>query len=419
MNQYIKRIKKVMDRVEDHSLMLLFSGAAKHKTQDQSYEFTVNRHFFYLTGLDEQDLTLALHKDGEKVDVHMFIVETTELMAKWDGERLSKEDVVKQLDIKESNVHFATELMGFVKNLMSFGRRSATLPPKNLYLNLYRYNEEKLALGLDDYSQIVKAYPELTIKNIEHSISLSRMIKSDEEINDIKQAITYTKNGLDEVMNRLSSLDNEHQVMVTYESSIRMQGSRGTSFHTISASGAHATVLHYDKNNGPLDKNNCILLDLGALHNNYASDITRVYPIGGTYSDRQKQLYEIVLDVNKRVIEYAKPGVTWKDMNTFANQLLSEHLMAIDLIKDPKELTKYYYHSIGHFLGLDVHDVGINSMPFEAGMVITVEPGLYIAEEGIGIRIEDDVLITKDGSLNLSSDIIKEVKDIEERMKNR
>ena len=198
---------------------------------------------------------------------------------------------------------------------------------------------------------------------------------------------------------------------------ITLDGSGGCAFDTIAASGENATVLHYIDNDSILKEDDLILFDLGALHNNYGADISRTLPLSGIFTDRQEDIYEIVLKANKETIEFVKEGITWAELNKFAKDILISETKKIGLIVDDSDIDKYYYHSIGHFLGLDVHDVGQYDLPLQAGMVITIEPGLYIKEEGIGIRIEDDILVTKEGRVNLSEEIIKEVQDIEEFIK--
>jgi Xaa-Pro aminopeptidase len=160
-----------------------------------------------------------------------------------------------------------------------------------------------------------------------------------------------------------------------------------------------------------------ILFDLGANKNKYCSDITRTVPVDGVYTDRQKALYSIVLEANKQVIAAAKPGTTINELNEIAKAVIFEGLLHLKLLNNMDELTKFYYHGVSHYLGLDVHDVGDREKPLEAGCLITVEPGVYVWDEGIGIRIEDDILITENGNINLSSDIPKEINEIEELMK--
>jgi Xaa-Pro aminopeptidase len=178
-----------------------------------------------------------------------------------------------------------------------------------------------------------------------------------------------------------------------------------------------ATILHYHDNNKPLQKDSLILLDLGATYNEYNADISRKYPVSGKFSERQKVLYQMVLDVNKEMITWIKPGKTMAEFKEAGKMLLAKKALDIGLIKHVDDIIKYYYHGLGHHLGLDVHDLSDQQKVLTEGMVITVEPGIYIEEESIGIRIEDDCLITKDGVINLSEHIIKEIKDIEAAMK--
>ncbi len=156
---------------------------------------------------------------------------------------------------------------------------------------------------------------------------------------------------------------------------------------------------------------------MGVSYDNYCSDISRVYPVNGKFTERQKAVYEVVLEANKKTIEWLKPGVTHAEFKDYGKNILIEGAKKLGLIKEDDEITKYYYHGLGHYLGLDVHDVGNYSQVIPEGALITVEPGLYIAEEGIGVRIEDDIIVRKAGSINLSKSIIKEVKDIEAFMK--
>lgn len=257
----------------------------------------------------------------------------------------------------------------------------------------------------------------MSIKDISRHTNYLRMFKNEEEIEEIKKSITITKLGLNRIMKELKNRKNEHQVEADFMHEITLNGSKGTAFDTILASGKNSCVLHYEDNNSDLQSGEMLLCDLGAIHNQHGADISRTYPIDGIYTERQKELYNIVLKCNKECIKYIKPGITLRELHKKSLDVLSDECMKIGLIKDKSELSKYYYHNVTHFLGLDTHDVGFSTAKLEPGMVVTVEPGLYISEESIGIRIEDDVLVTESGSLNLSQDIIKEVYEIEEFMK--
>ncbi|NLL68730.1 MAG: Xaa-Pro dipeptidase, partial [Acholeplasmataceae bacterium] len=254
------------------------------------------------------------------------------------------------------------------------------------------------------------------INNIHQEIAALRMIKSSDEIDNIKKAIKITNEALNNVLKNIKSGIYEYEVVADYNYILGKHNVE-PSFDTIAASGHNATVLHYVENNSVIPKNSLMLFDLGVNYSNYASDISRTYPVDGKFTPRQKEFYELVLKANKETIKMLKPGVTWKEFNDYAKDILSSGLIKMGLIKEKEEISKYYYHSIGHFLGLDVHDVGVYNVALQAGMVVTVEPGLYISEEDIGIRIEDDILITENGSINLSIDIPKEIDEIEKLMK--
>ena len=192
-------------------------------------------------------------------------------------------------------------------------------------------------------------------------------------------------------------------------------------FETIYAVGKDATILHHPitQQVGQLKEGELILFDLGYKENGYCADISRTYPINGTFNDLQRRVYEAVLITNKAVIDYVKPGLTIADLQEYAISILKREAMRLKLIENEEEISKLYIHNVSHFLGLDTHDVGDRKRPLRAGNVITVEPGLYFVDKEIGVRIEDDVLVTENGSRCLSRNIKKEIEDIEKLLKNR
>lgn len=414
MNVFEENRKNLIKLLKNESIVLLDSGKAPHKTTDQFYHYTSQRNFFYLTGLNEEKCKLVIIKSKKTVSTFLFIEETTEHMRQWVGEKISKEEASSITSVPVSKIYYLSQFETIFRSLMTYGRGIGMAPPKNVYYDLFRISPTEIPYAHSQFKFVFDGYKELNVKNVNEILSYLRMYKSEFEISHLKTAISITKIGLENVMNKLSVRSNEFQLDADFLHQITLEGSTGNSFNTIAASGENATVLHYESNNGSLEKGKLILFDLGCLFNNYGSDISRTYPVNGKYSDRQKVLYEIVLKANKESIKYVKPGISWKELNKFAKDILISECKKIGLIKNDDEINKYYYHSIGHFLGLDTHDVGQYDLPLEEGMVITIEPGLYIKEEGIGIRIEDDILVTSNGALNLSVDIIKEVKDIEE-----
>ena len=204
----------------------------------------------------------------------------------------------------------------------------------------------------------------------------------------------------------------EYQLESYFDQAIKYHGGTGYAFPTIAASGGNATCLHYQENTDIAKNGDLILFDLGSSLNMYCADISRTFPVNGKFSERQKQIYNIVLGAQQHALNYTKPGITTKELNQKVIEYYAVELKKIGLINEDKEVIKYYYHGVSHHLGLDCHDL-CEYTPLEVGAIITCEPGLYIAEENIGIRIEDDILITEDGYINLSSQIIKTVEDIE------
>lgn len=413
-NEFEKNRNNLIKLIKKESVVLLDSGKAPHKTTDQFYHYTTQRNFFYLTGLNEEKCKLVIIKTKTKVSTLLFIEETTEYMRQWLGERISKKEACEITNIPENKIYYLSQFEMIFRSLMTYGRGIGMTPPKHAYFDLYRVAPTELPYSYEQFKFIFDIYKELKVMNLNKHLSYLRMFKSDLEVSQLKKAIAITKSGLENVMDHLSVRTNEFQLAADFLHQISLKGSSGNSFNTIAASGENATVLHYEENNGELEMGNLILFDLGSLYNNYGSDISRTYPINGKFNERQKVIYEIVLKTNKESIKYLKPGISWKELNKFAKDILIKECKKIGLIENDLDINKYYYHSIGHFLGLDTHDVGQYDLKLAEGMVITIEPGLYIKEEGIGIRIEDNILITKDGAINLSKEIIKEVKDIEE-----
>jgi len=195
---------------------------------------------------------------------------------------------------------------------------------------------------------------------------------------------------------------------------LQRMGVKQWGFAPIVGSGINAATLHYEKNECQIENGEVVLMDVGASYLNYSADITRCFPVSGTFSERQKQVYSVVLEVQKKIIEMIKPGIELATLNRTARDLLAKGAVELGLITNEDEITKYYMHSISHFLGMDTHDVGGRNSILEIGNVITVEPGLYIPEEKLGVRIEDDVLVTETGFCVLSQNIPKEISEIEE-----
>ncbi|MFW5895072.1 MAG: aminopeptidase P N-terminal domain-containing protein [Bacillota bacterium] len=404
----------LMNRLNPNDAVLLFSGKSPHKSLDQDYPYTPQRNFFYLTNLSEPNLILFMLKGEDKEKTYLFVEENTKHIIQWEGARITKSEASERSGIPEANIFYTKQFENLFNQTMNYARSVMGTPPEKLYLDLYHPDFNRKPQGLLHSESLIERYPELELANVNKHLSYLRMFKSDEELAMIKKAIDHTRKGLERILKNMQKRDMEYQLQADFLHEITLSGSEGNAFDTIAACGANATVLHYVDNKDALSKDKLILFDLGALHGNYASDISRTYPVGGTFTKRQRELYDIVLKVNKETIKQVRPGQTWKGLNAFAREMLAKEAVKAGVIENEEAIKEVYYHSIGHFMGLDVHDVGHYDQPFEKGMVLTIEPGLYVKDEGIGIRIEDDVLVTEDGYENLSESIPKEADEIEQ-----
>lgn len=414
---YKERREQYLKFADNHSMTLLFSGHALIRTNDEGFPFSVDRNFFYLTGIDQENVVLLMIKGDLETRTFLFIDENDPVKVLWTGKTLEKDEAAHIAELDLSDILYMPTLKETITSFLSTSRRALFGELKSVYLDLERLTVDSPDKPSHVFAkQLIEGFPYLQMKPCQRMLAKLRMVKSKEEVDQIKAAAAITKDGLDRIMDQLKPGMMEYEIEAEYNYVLN-KAHTTPSFKTIAASGQHATVLHYNSNNGPIGNQELVLFDLGVEKDHYCSDVTRVYPSSGVFTERQKAVYEVVLEANKKTIEWVKAGITFKEFNDFGKQILIDGAKRLGLIKEDQEISKYYYHSLGHYLGLDVHDVGMYHEPIPEGSILTVEPGLYIAEEGIGIRIEDDILVTKDGAINLTKDIIKEVKDIEAVMK--
>ncbi len=395
---YNKRRQQVIDAMDNESLAVIYADSP------------VSRDFFYLTGIDRENMALLLVKRNEGVEVQLFIEKPDPTVEKWMGKRMSVKEAKAKSQI--DNIKFMESLDNEI--LLNINRRCI----EKMYFLQNEFNlSQNKGLNIRKAQEYRTHFPTIEIKNLYSIIGTLRMQKDSDEVTKVEKAIEMTKNGLNEVLKVLKPGLYEYQVQATYEYSIKYQGSIKPSFPTIAGAGYNGTMLHYGTNRDMIHDGDLILLDLGAMYEGYCSDITRTYPANGKFTPRQKQIYDIVLKANQRVKDEARPGLTPFDLNEICKEVLANGLIEIGLIEKPEELTKYYMHGVSHHLGLDVHDVTIASnAKLRPGAIISNEPGLYIEEEAIGIRIEDDLLITEDGCRVLSQDIMRTTEEIEAYM---
>ncbi|MCL1989854.1 MAG: aminopeptidase P N-terminal domain-containing protein [Defluviitaleaceae bacterium] len=404
-----ERRQKIIDQLAEGSMAVILSGNPITRTGDQFHDFVVWRNFFYLTNIDRANFALVLIKSTVGVREWLFIDEVSEREEKWSGHRMKQPEASALSGIKEADIYGMADLN---KQLGSVMMNEGI---KHGYFDLERLSYNQLDTEQLVFAKAFQAqYPFLKLHNLYGTLANMRQVKSVEEVAHIRTAIEKTRVGIEAMMKASQPGLFEYEIEAHYDFHAKLGGVKEKAFHTIAAAGANATILHYDTNDSQTKAGDLILFDLGCAWHHYAADISRTFPVNGQFTPRQKAIYQSVLDVEKAVIEKVKPGVKMSELNQLARDLLTRKCRELGLIgDDDDDVLNYYYHSIGHSLGLDTHDVGGREYVLEPGMVITIEPGLYISEESIGVRIEDDILVTEDGHENLSIAIMKEIEEIE------
>lgn len=409
---YEARRKQMMEQMEEESLLILYSGAPAHISADAYYEFEANRHFFYLTGLRRENMVLLMRKSGGNSRVTLYIEKADPTAERWTGKMVTVEEAKEISQIQD--VRFVDRFDAEVNYLLNNANVSCC------YFDCFRNQSTDLPdYNLSKAQQFAANYPGVQLRNLWAMASQLRMQKDKDEVALIQQAVDVARQALQYVMTNLKPGMKEYQAQADFEYMVHYLGAEGPSFQTIAGSGKNGCMLHYETNRETCQDGSLLLLDLGTRWQGYCSDITRTYPVNGKFTDRQRQVYEIVLRANKEVAAQAKPGMTTRELNDICKKVLAAGCMELGLIEKEEEIGKYYMHGVSHHLGIDVHDVTVEGVKLAPGSVITDEPGLYIDEWEIGIRIEDDLLITEDGCEILSAGIIKEPDEIEAFMAKR
>ncbi len=419
MGELERRRSQLFNLLPDNSVSLVFSGVSKVRSEDAYYDFHANRNFFYLTGIEQENsIAMFIKCPGER-RVYLFLDEYNELKERWTGRRLSFEEAgeISGLANIYSVETFEQMLqMAVSKDNNVYGKIDTVL------IDLSDEIKIKTNVSTQKFAEeLKKKYYHIKIENLYPLVVDLRMIKSDEEVKNLEEAINATSTGINDLLLNLKPGVVEHELSDRFEFYGKTHGRKELAFETICAAGSDATIMHHPirQQVGVIRKDDLVLFDLGYRHNGYCADISRTFPVSGSFNEKQRKVYEAVLNCNKAVIEHVKPGITIMDLQEFAINFLRGEAIRLGLMSKDDDIKKYYIHNVSHYLGLDTHDVGDRKKLLRPGNVITVEPGLYFVEDGIGVRIEDDVLVTETGSRCLSRGIKKEISDIERILKNR
>ncbi len=385
-SEFVERRQALAKRLPDRTALILFSGQAPTRTNDEKYLFSPNRNFYYVTGIPRENLIFLMVKQDGVLREMLFVERPNETAAKWVGAAITGEEATAISGIEQ--IQFLDEWHSTFGSLMWRAEGHLTVA---LDLDRHGFDEES-SNAVKFAADVRQKYPAASIIDASDWFRSLRMVKSPAELDEIRKAIAITDEALRRMWAHARPGMMEYELEAHFDFVVKSHGIRELPYNPIVAGGKNATVLHYQQNCEEIADGSLVLLDLGAESNYYAADITRTFPVNGKFTDRQRAFYEIVLDTEEKVIAAVRPGVTLRELNDLAKKLLAEGLIRMGLIEDEAGLIEYYFHSIAHHLGLDTHDTAQHGVPLQPGMVVTIEPGLYIAEEAIGIRIEDDVL---------------------------
>lgn len=387
---------KLQEQLNSQLIVLTANGLLQ-RSADTTFPFRQDSNFWYLTGIREPDYLLVINGDST------FLIEPKrwEHRDQWDG-RIDKKALKLISGIDEVEEFHAgwTRLDILIRKY----RKVHTIAPAVAYEEHFGFYTNPARGALLDS---LKKHRRLEVVDIRKHIARMRQVKQPAELKAIGEAISITAASLNVVRGRLGRYKAENEVEADLTREIIRRGADGHAYRPIIASGRNATVIHYTNNNLPIEKDGLLLLDAGAEYEGYSADITRTFAVGRP-SSRQRRVYDAVMKIQQAAFELLKPGADMKEYEGKVDRLMARELKKLGLledVEDKKRLKKYYPHLTSHFLGLDTHDAADYKMPLQAGMVLTVEPGIYIPEEGIGVRIEDNVLITETGIEILSDKI--------------
>ncbi len=416
--EYKRRRDNLLKKFSKNSIGVLFSSEYKTRSNDTQYPYRQNSNFYYLSGFKEDSSALIFIKTKNGSKTILFVHKKDEALELWNGKRLGEKEAKKIFLVDE-----VYTIDKFEKKFKELSKNMSTL-----YCDLD--SDDKRVKNL---KKTLKNSVEF--ENIFTLVSTMRLIKSKMEISLIKKAIDITRKAHHSAMKSAKELKNEYELQAEIEYMFKKHGAYSDAYTSIVAGGNSANTLHYITNDQPLKNNELVLIDAGCEYECYASDITRCIPVSGKFTKPQKELYSLVLDTQLHIINMIKPGVMRSELHKMSEKLLCEGMIRLGILKGKcskllkkQHHKKYYPHGIGHWMGLDVHDEAPykdkkgKEIALKEGMVLTIEPGIYIdfndksvpkKYRGIGIRIEDNILVTKTGHENLSKDIAKSIDEIE------
>ncbi len=419
-DDFIKSRKNFFLRLKSCALAIFNSSDEYPRSGDQLFTFKQNADFFYLTGIDQEQSILLLFPDcpNPLYKEVLFLRQIDEDIAVWEGHKYTKEEARNISGIK--NIYWIDDFDNILNSIINYA--------EYIYLNTNendRYQQTVPYKDLRFIKELRSKYPLHHYLRAAPIMRDLRSIKSDSEVNLIQKACDITKDAFVRVLKFVKPGVTEYEIEAEVIHEFIRQRATGHAYNPIIASGGNANILHYNDNNQVCKDGDMILFDFGAEYANYNADLSRSIPINGQFTKRQRDVYNAVLHVMKEAKKMIIAGTIWNEYHEEVGKIMTSELIALGLLdkhdvekQNPAmpAYKKYFMHGTSHHLGLDVHDFASRYKPFETGNVLTCEPGIYIKEEGLGIRLENDILITKDGNIDLMAHIPIEVSEIEEIM---
>ncbi|HEX8296631.1 MAG TPA: aminopeptidase P family protein [Chthoniobacteraceae bacterium] len=419
---FIENRRRLAPLLLPNSLAVLNANDILPTNADGTLLFIQNTDLFYLSGVDQEETVLLLYPDAadEKQREILFLRETSEEIAIWEGRKLTRDQARQQTGVE--NVQWLSAFPRVFRQLMC--------ECEHVYLNSNEHKRASTEVETRDgrfVRQVQEQFPLHDYQRLARLMHQLRMVKAPAEIQLIREAAALTEKGFRRVLRFVRPGIGELEIEAEFAHEF-IRGGGGFAYGPIIASGANACVLHYVSNDQVCRKGDLLLLDVAASRANYMSDLTRTIPVSGRFSRRQRQVYLAVLRVLRAGMQLAVPGKLPKEWQKECEALMEKELVDLGLLKmsqirkqkpDHPAVKQYFMHGIGHPLGLDVHDVGFTTGPMQPGSVLTVEPGIYIKEEGLAVRLENDILVTENGPLDLMADIPLDPEEIEELMRRK
>ncbi|MFI3172602.1 MAG: aminopeptidase P N-terminal domain-containing protein [Eubacteriales bacterium] len=414
-NEFYKNNRKTLyDTLQDGTVLLSFAGKPHHQSADAYFPLFVNRNFVYLTGLDgaEPDgFILMAEKVQGEIKETLFILPADKMAERWSGRRLKPDEIDEMGGLKCTED--VAKFHEYFHRTMNSGRIHAVA------LDIWRDLKEHELGGTHKFAhRLQHEHPDVELINYHYQLRKQRTIKQPCEIETMKKALTYTKAGIEAMMEVSEPGMYEYQYKAAYDHALTSRGILSPAFPSIISAGENNFCIHYYGYRGQAQDGDMILNDVGASYDGICTDVSRGWPCNGVFSEKQRALYECAYKTSEYMFSIIKPGMAMPDVDKTIKEYCGNELIKIGLLDDIENVGKYMWHGGAHHVGYDVHDHVFIDGPIEAGMVFCVDVGIYVEEWGIGFRLEDNCLVTEDGCENLSADIPRTIDEIEAKMRS-